>query len=53
VRYYLGYDKNYYKNNIRVILIGTDNSGKNIILSMRADDEGTILQKSIPPPPIN
>jgi hypothetical protein len=53
VRYYLGYDKNYYKNNIRVILIGTDNSGKNIILSMRAGEEGTILQKSWPPPPSN
>jgi hypothetical protein len=50
VRYFYGYDKSYGGNSIRIILIGTNNQGSNI-LSLTASD-GAILQKSVPPPPI-
>ncbi|MBX2914402.1 MAG: hypothetical protein KF856_03910 [Cyclobacteriaceae bacterium] len=50
VRYYFGYDTSYKPNAIRIILIGANEAGENIILATR--DEGTILQKSFPPPPI-
>jgi hypothetical protein len=49
IRYYFGYDKKYYKNSIRVILIGTDSTGMNIFSATFND--GSILQRSWPPPP--
>jgi hypothetical protein len=50
VRYYFGYDPKDAPNSIRVILIGTNSSGMNIV-STKFD--GSILQKSVPPPPDN
>lgn len=50
VRYFYGYDTHYGANHIRIILIGTNDQGTNI-LSMTTED-GSILQKSVPPPPI-
>lgn len=50
VRYFYGYDTNYGANRIRIILIGTNDQGFNI-MSLTAND-GSILQKSVPPPPI-
>lgn len=51
VRYFFGYDTGYGGNSIRIILIGSNDQGANI-LSLTAS-EGAILQKSVPPPPIN
>jgi len=51
VRYFYGYDPSYSPNSIRIILIGTNERGSNI-LSISAS-EVSILLKSIPPPPIN
>jgi hypothetical protein len=53
VRYYFGYDKHYAANSIRIILIGTDKQGANIISTAKGNGDASILQKSIPPPPIN
>jgi len=53
VRYYFGYDKHYAANSIRIILIGTDKQGANIISTAKGNGDASILQKSIPPPPVN
>jgi hypothetical protein len=48
VRYFYGYDQKYAGNSIRIILIGTNDQGSNI-LSLTGSD-AFILQKSVPPP---
>ena len=50
VRYFYGYDSKYRSNSIRIILIGTNDQGLNILSTTTND--GSILQKSVPPPPV-
>jgi hypothetical protein len=54
VRYYFGYDEgdDYKKSNrIRIILIGVDKEGKNILPENKEEETYFILQNSWPPPP--
>ncbi len=55
VRYYFGYDdsdKSYFDSNrIRIILIGVDENGKNIIPEDRKVATSSLLESSWPPPP--
>lgn len=51
VRYYFGYGDSYRPNYIRLILVPVDSNGANIQVK-KIGRSGELLQRSVPPPPI-
>jgi hypothetical protein len=51
VRYYFGYGTTYVPNYIRLILVPVNSRGENIQLK-KSGSSGELLQRSVPPPPI-